>query len=89
MVLNKCLEFNLPSGAAGMAAGMTRNAIGKQIHDLSKTHKFIYKIKVKGYKLKIWLEHEWAYSLVLLLWEAPGLFGKPKIVNENYIEDER
>lgn len=89
MVLNKCIEFDLPSGSGGMAAGMTRHAIGKQIHELSKKHNFIYKSKVKGYKFKIWLEHEWAYSLVILVWEPPNIFGKPKIVHETFLENDR
>lgn len=89
MVLNKCLEFNLPAGSGGMAAGMTSHAIGKQIHELSKKHKFIYKSKIEGYKLKVWLEYEWAYSLITLVWEPPSKFGQFKIVNDTYIENER
>jgi hypothetical protein len=83
--VDKCLEFILPSGAAGMAAGMTRQAIGKKIRKLQEDKKIgQYKTKTTGYRFKVWFENEIDYTTFFLVWEAINSWHKPKIIEEDY-----
>ena len=82
--MNKCLLFTLPSGAGGMAAGMTRGSIMRKLREL----KFNYKHKTQAYKFKVWLENESDYTYFYLIWEPSNPYHKPTLIEEDYVEDE-
>lgn len=81
----KCLEFKLPSGAGGMAAGYTRQSIGKRLAALRDSGKIgPYKSKTEGYAYKVWLEKESDYTIFFLLWEPSNSWHRPKVTDEIY-----
>lgn len=79
----KCLLFSLPSGAGGMAAGITRGAIMTKLNNL----KFTYKHKTEAYQFKVWLENESDYTLFYLMWEPYNSWQKPTLIEENCPQD--
>lgn len=76
--------FTLPSGAGGMAAGMTRGAIMRKLRE----HNFKYKHKTQAYKFKVWLENESDYTYFYLVWEPFNSWQRPTLIEEDYVEDE-
>lgn len=85
----KCLEFSLPSGAGGMAAGMTGSRIRKMLNDLV-ARKIIggFKIKIKKYKLYVWLETDRDYTMFFLSWDQNRSWFKPTLIEKDYLDDQ-
>lgn len=83
--MDKCLKFHLPSGSAGMAAGMTRQSIAKKLAELKDTGKIgPYKSKTVRYDYKVWLEKDSDYTVFFLLWEPSNTWHKPELIYEDY-----
>ena len=66
------IEFSLPTGAAGMAAGMTKQSILRLVRELGEQHGFKYTTITRGYKLYIELGRDRDYSLLSLVWDSKG-----------------
>jgi len=84
--MDKCLVFGLPSGAGGMAAGMTRGAIIKKLNALASAGTIGKNIKTKTirYDLKVWLENDFDYTTFFLVWDPNNSWQKPKLIHESY-----
>ena len=74
----------LPSGAGGMAAGMTRGSIMRKLRQLN----FKFKHKTHAYKFKVWLENESDYTYFYLVWEPKNPWHKAILIEEDYVPDE-
>ena len=87
--MKQCLSFNLPSGAGGMAAGMTRGAIMKKIRELISYKKIGREIKThtEGYRLYVWLEHEVDYTTFFLVWEPQNSWQRPSVCDKDHPGD--
>lgn len=84
----KCLEFRLPSGSAGMAAGYTRHGIKQRLDAMVAEKKISqYKHKTALHIFKVWLEKEQDYTMFFLLWEAKNKWQRPELTDEIYTED--
>lgn len=83
----RCLEFILPAGAAGMAAGMTRQSIGRKLRELVD-RKLItnYKSYTQGYRYYVWFQHEQDYTTFFLVWDHFQSFHTPKVIEKDYPE---
>ena len=83
----KCLEFHLPSGAAGMAAGMTRAGIAKELSKLVDARLISkYKSHTEGYRYYVWFENEYDYTTFFLVWEQTNPWRHPKVIEKDYPE---
>lgn len=85
----RCLEFTLPSGSAGMAAGMTKMAINRKLKELVD-RKLInsYKSDLVGYRFYVWLENEQDYTTFFLVWDTNGNpWRVPKVIEKDYPAD--
>ena len=82
----KCLSFTLPSGAGGMAAGMTRGGIMKQIREIINGGLIGKNIRTdtKGYEFNVWLENEIDYTTFFLVWEPKNSWQKPTVKDKDY-----
>lgn len=69
------LEFTLPSGSAGMAAGMTKHTIIRKLNELNVP----YTTEHKGYKFYVTLEPK-HYTLMCLKWEAKSIHQRWRVV---------
>lgn len=77
--------FHLPSGSAGMAAGMTRGAISKKLRALQDEGKIgPFKTKTIRYDYKVWLEKEVDYTVFFLVWEPLNSWQRPTVIYETY-----
>lgn len=86
--MGKCLNFRLPTGSAGMAAGMTKQAINKKLIALIDQDKISsFKTKLNGYNLKVWLGKESDYTVFFLVWDQSNPWHKPTITDEDYTQD--
>ena len=81
-MLVKVLEFDLPSGAGGMAPQMARYKIIKKFNELQKHHGLAYKSKTVGYTLNVWFENESYYTMFFLLYESSGDWRKFRCVTK-------
>ena len=84
MGLNKCIVFDLPSGAGGMAAGIYKGIVQQNLRELHEKHGLAYKSKTKNYKFKIWFEEESHYTLFFLVYDFPRQWRRPYIITEEY-----
>lgn len=87
--MDKCLQFRLPSGAGGMAAQMTAGKIKNKLNELHSSKKIgLFKTShEKHYKMNIWLENEYDYTTILLLWERQSVFSDPILVERPSTEN--
>lgn len=84
----KCLEFRLPSGAAGMAAGMTRMGIGKELRKLVDAKLITnYKGHTQGYRYYVWFENDYDYTAFFLVWDQYNPWRHPTVIEKDYPED--
>lgn len=56
------VEFHLPSGAAGMAAGYTAHSIRKKLKVWAESQDLTYEIHHRGYKLLVTFLEETHYT---------------------------
>lgn len=75
--MTRVIQFSLPSGSGGMAAGMRTAQIKKQLDRLHIQYKTTYE---KDYKMNIWLENENEIEEVLQLLKQEKHFKEPIIV---------
>lgn len=84
----KCLEFRLPSGAGGMAAGYTRGSILSKLKKLKDENKIgVYKYATERYLLRVWLEHERDYTTFFLLWNPASSWHGPTVTEKDIPPD--
>jgi hypothetical protein len=62
------IEFRLPNGAGGMAAGHAAHVIRKEIAEWADKYSITYKTKVHKYTLRLCLESDDAYTHFQLSW---------------------
>lgn len=80
--------FKLPTGAGGMAAGMTRQSIGDKLKHLRETKKIgHYKTQTVKYDYKVWFENEMDFTTFFLIWEPYNSWHQPTVIDEVYQED--
>lgn len=69
------LEFRLPSGAGGMAAGYTKAAIVKQLNEVCSQYRIEFEDRVtKSYRYRVSFKHSKDYSLFALVWEPKSTY---------------
>jgi len=64
------LEFTLPSGSAGMAAGYTRQSISRNVSEVANDHGIIWKSNTVGYRYYIQFEKPEDYTMFALVWQT-------------------
>ena len=64
------LEFTLPSGSAGMAAGYTRHSISRNISEVASEHDIKWKSSTVGYRYYVQFERSEDYTMFALVWPA-------------------
>lgn len=62
------IEFNIPNGAGGMAAGHALSAIRGDIELWAKQYNISYKTKLHKYKLRLCLNTDKEYTQFALTW---------------------
>lgn len=84
VVKTKCLVFDLPTGAGGMAAGMYKSQLMKAINLFVADHKIDYVAKTANYKFKVWFNEDSHYTFFLLGFNWEKVWRQPYIINETY-----
>lgn len=84
MVINQCIVFDLPSGAGGMAAGMYKGNLIKELNNFCATHNIDYVAKSQRYEYKIWFNNTSHYTLFILGFSWRGVWRHPRLKDENY-----
>ena len=69
------LEFTLPTGAAGMAAGITKHTIMRKMQELT----IPYTTEQQGYKLYVTLEPKY-YTMMCLKWQAKSIHQRWRVL---------
>lgn len=71
------LEFRLPNGAGGMAAGYTKQAIRKQLTSVSEQYNLtVTKEVTMPYRYRIKLASEKEYTMFALVWNVKNSYFK-------------
>ena len=83
----KCIEFSLPSGSAGMAAGLHRQVIVRQLSQLKEKHSIDFKTNTDYYKLYVWLKNDSDYTLFFLVWDSTSVWRVPALIEKDYPEN--
>lgn len=76
------IEFHLPTGAAGMAAGMTAYNVRQKLKLWAEEHNVVYHVHHWGYKLHVTFDNKTDYTLFSLSFTANIPHGW-KIIDES------
>ena len=76
------IEFTLPSGAAGMAAGMTRASIIKQLDQIKKQHNISYSYETVKYRFRVTLTSK-DLTLLSLVWKLSNSWHRYRILEDS------
>jgi hypothetical protein len=76
------IEFRLPTGAGGMAAGHASAMIKRNIVDWAKKYNIKYKVKVINYTLRLSLESDRDYTLFQLSWNPDHSWAREYVLVE-------
>lgn len=78
------IEFRLPSGAGGMAAGYTKQAINLALLSICKTHNIIIAKQVtQPYRYRVEFKQAKDYTLFALVWKIKNYNFKYTVWNES------
>jgi hypothetical protein len=66
------IEFVLPNGAGGMAAGHAAGALKKEIAAWAEKYSITYKTKIHKYTFRVCLESDEQYTFFQLSWNPKG-----------------
>ena len=69
------VEFRLPSGAGGIAAGHAAHMIRREIEAWAEKYNIPYKTKIHKYTLRLCLESDAAYTHFQLSWDSKSYGG--------------
>lgn len=84
------LEFNLPSGAGGAAAGMALVILRRKLAKWSKHHNISYTSKVYKYTFRISFDNDTTYTFFMSSWDnEDNIWFKPKIKDPMKIDRSR
>lgn len=85
----KCIQFQLPNGAGGIAAQMAVTELQQKINNLKETKKIgRFKITYESfYKMNVWFKDERDVTMFLLVWEITTGLKKATVVEKNEDED--
>ncbi len=79
------IEFSLPNGAAGQAAGHANMIINNELVLWSQKYEIPYKTKIVKYKKRVTFEQDEHYSLFAMTWNPHRRFyalGRWRIVSD-------
>lgn len=77
------IEFRLPSGAGGMAAGHTKQAIIKQLNSICTTYHIQLAQQVQQpYRFRVSFKQSKDYTIFALVWDIKNTYFKYTIWNE-------
>lgn len=62
------IEFQLPMGAGGSAAGFTNAILNQNLHDWSDKYNIPYNKKIHKYKVRVTFDEEKNYNFFALTW---------------------
>jgi hypothetical protein len=75
------IEFTLPTGAGGMAAGYVHQKLLKLLSDWTQKHGIAYRTKLHKYSMRLTFDNDKHYKFFILTWQ-------PKYENfENYLSN--
>ena len=67
------IEFQLPTGAAGMGAGAALQAIKREVEKWSKRYNIPYTCKTVRYTHRLCFEHDKLYGFFVMSWNPKGI----------------
>lgn len=79
------IEFSLPTGAAGMAAGHANHIIGKELAAWSEKYQIPYVTKNVKYTKRVTFEDDYHYSLFAMTWNTDQKYhalGRWRIISD-------
>lgn len=81
------LEFRLPSGAGGAAAGFALQMLRQKLQKWSKQHNISYTSKVHKYTYRISFDDDAHYTFFMSSWNnEDNIWYKPKIIDPMKID---
>lgn len=66
------LEFQLPTGAGGMAAQYTSSILNRNLTDWSNLYNIAYVKKIHKYTVRVTFDNDQTYSFFALTWNPKG-----------------
>ena len=69
------IEFTLPTGAGGMAAGFVHQKLLKYLSKWAEKHNIQYRTKLHKYNMRLTFDDDKSYHFFILSWNPePGQF---------------
>ena len=80
------IEFQLPTGAGGMAAQYTNGAIGRNLREWSERYGVAYIKKIHKHTVRVTFEDEKNYSLFAMTWQPQAEQMENYLKNYKFVE---
>lgn len=74
------IEFDLPTGAGGMAASMARGLVLQRMSRFRKEHNVQYHYNTFGYTLRVWFDNESDYTFFALAYDKKDDWREYRVV---------
>lgn len=81
-MLIKIIEFDLPTGAGGMAAQMARSFLLKRLRQFKEDYKFEFHHNTNGYMLEVWFDDDKAYTIFVLTFDRDDGWRSYRLVEK-------
>lgn len=75
------IQFKLPSGAGGMAAGYRNQLLKKRVRAWADEHNITVVNWTNGYRCCFEFAHEHNYTLFALCWQPASIWDQYEIIN--------
>ena len=80
------IEFQLPTGAGGMAAQYTNSVLNRNLHDWSDQHNIPYNKKIHKWTVRVTFDNDAHYTVFALTWNPKDENMRHYLANYRFIE---
>lgn len=80
------IEFQLPTGAGGMAAQYTNSALNRNLHEWSDRYQIPYNKKIHKWTVRVTFDDDAHYSLFTMTWQPQADHMQHYLYNYKIIE---
>ena len=80
------IEFNLPRGAGGQAAGFVNSILNKHLHAWSDKYSIPYNKKIHKYTVRVTSDDERTYPFFAMTWMPESKHFESYLLNYRFVE---
>lgn len=80
------IEFDLPQGAGGQAAGFVNSILNKHLHAWSDKYNIAYNKKIHKYTVRVTFDDEKTYAFFAMTWNPQSDMFQRYLLEYRFVE---